>query len=84
MTRDEMIEVASRAIHLEEWCPERERCSGRSGSSDRIAKTVLDAIEPLIRADERAGITQECQNAYDDGFSSGHDAGWLAAEGRAP
>lgn len=48
MTDDEkarLVKLMSKAIHMEEWCSERDRCSGTSAHSDAAAKAALKAID---------------------------------------
>ena len=45
--REAMV-AASKAIHLEEWCSERDRCSGTSASSDAHARAALIALDKLL------------------------------------
>jgi len=35
----------SKKIHLEEWCPQRDYCSGTSAASDHYARIALEAID---------------------------------------
>jgi len=41
----ELTEKISKAIHLEEWCPERERCRGTSGASYARARAAMKVLE---------------------------------------
>lgn len=44
----ELVNEVSKAIHLEEWCPERSLCSGTSGSSDAHARAALRAVDDFL------------------------------------
>lgn len=40
-----LVEKVSKAIHLEEWCPERDRCRGTSAPSDAHARAALKVVD---------------------------------------
>lgn len=43
----------SKAIHMGEWCPERDKClSGRSAQSDAAAKAALTVVRGRVEAEE--------------------------------
>jgi|SRR6185437_4315582 len=50
-SHDLVVDV-SKEIHLGEWCPQREKCSGTSAASDAAARAALKIIEERIIAAE--------------------------------
>lgn len=55
----ELLKRVSKAIHLEEWCPGREKCSGTSASSDAHARVALREIDTFLAHDEIAAREAE-------------------------
>ena len=44
-----LFESVSKAIHLGEWCPERDKCrSGRSAQSDAAAEAALTVVDEYL------------------------------------
>jgi hypothetical protein len=45
-----LAEKISKEIHLGEWCPERDKCSGRSAHSDAAARAALKVVLEHVAA----------------------------------
>jgi len=46
-----VVKAVSKAIHLEEWCPTRDGCSGTSASSDAHARAALRTVVEFMASD---------------------------------
>lgn len=54
-----LVVRVSKAIHLEEWCPERDKCSGTTAHSDAHARSALREVDAFLAHDEIAAREAE-------------------------
>lgn len=86
MTHDELIEAAAKAIYeswdnypvdlKRSWEEYAEKLPGGAGHFRKHAARAIAAIEPLIRADERAKENEACDEYLV--WSNEHNAWWRA------